>query len=93
MGVKRVAGMLTLAFLVSGCSSGPTIQWVRPGGTPDDYERDSTACLKWAKEVVPTYGVPGLDQNLKNYSDMRFHDVLVDCMEKRGWIQWQGSKQ
>jgi len=47
--------------------------WNKPGGTLDDFNRDSSAC---AKEASPQYGV-------------YIEDLYRACLRARGWTRAQ----
>ena len=89
--MKLAASVLALVFLVTGCTQPPVLQWGKVGPwtrvdpEPGNFAEDWNSCDKWARQVVPTYGDPWVDENTRNYSEGRYAGVLEDCMEKKGW--------
>ena len=68
--VRRAVAVIALLTAVSGCGR---YYWSRPGGTLEDFNRDSAAC---AKEASPAYGIV-------------IEDSYRKCLSSRGWIRAQ----
>jgi hypothetical protein len=65
-----MVALLVLIAAMSGCGRH---YWSRPGGSLDDFNRDSAAC---AKEASPAYGIV-------------IEDTYRRCLTSRGWVRAQ----
>lgn len=72
---------LLAAFIVSCAEPGRTahtVEWVKPGATPADFDRDNGVCVNQA-DAAKRRMIGGRDA-------VRAHNrVLLDCMRARGW--------
>ena len=68
--VRRAIAVIALLTAVSGCGR---YYWSKPGGTLEDFNRDSAAC---AKEASPAYGIV-------------IEDSYRKCLSSKGWIRAQ----
>ena len=67
--------MVALAcFLVAGCASGE--EWVKPGASYEQRDRDMAECLFASAETVPT---------AQGYQRRLNQDCYRRCMNERGY--------
>ena len=71
----KVVLLVSIVTVLSGCK----FYWSKPGGTSDDFNRDSYECVK---ESSPTpeaarYGVPS-------------EKIYKACLRQRGWLRENG---
>jgi hypothetical protein len=79
MRTRRAAYKVVLLLSIVTALTGCKFYWSRPGGTLDDFNRDSYACVK---ESSPTpeaarYGVPS-------------EKIYKACLRQRGWVRENG---
>jgi 8-oxo-dGTP pyrophosphatase MutT (NUDIX family) len=67
---RRALALGICLVVLGGCG---LHYWSRPGGTADDFNRDSAAC---AKEASPQYGI-------------LIQDTYRACLRARGWTRAQ----
>lgn len=70
--------MLLLVGIAIGLAGCGNFYWTRPGGTLDDFERDSAACARQTSSN-PTAAALGA-------ADMKAYRA---CLASRGWIRAQ----
>lgn len=69
-GARRALLATACALLLGGCG---LHYWSRPGGSAEDFNRDSAAC---AKEATPQYGI-------------LVQGTYRGCLRARGWTRAQ----
>ena len=72
-GGRRLRHGFALAVCAAALAGCGLHYWSRPGGTLDDFNRDSAAC---AKEATPQYGI-------------FVNDTYRACLRARGWVRAQ----
>ena len=47
------------AFALVGCTTGPAMQWVKPGSTQSEFQRDNLTCRQYGMQSAMANGLAG----------------------------------
>lgn len=77
--MKKMNLFVVLPLLLSACAA---VQWVKPGATEQDFQRDQAECNYEATKAVPDYGSGSVFAIA-----MQRADIANQCLRLRGYSQ------
>lgn len=75
--------LILISLLLSGCAL-PTTQWVKPGLTSTEYNRDSSTCKSLAYQQAASEGMNG-----NTFVSIYIGNRVRECMSELGYTQQQ----